>query len=105
MNKTTENVVLGALVVGLLAAVTILTGGSDFRYAPESKADSDESDDIREMIKTKFRHAARNIDEEYREDVFVGIFNRNCDYIEANASVEDQQELYDFNEEMYNLYL
>lgn len=103
MNKTFENVILGAVVIGLTAAVALLqTAGNTSSFS--STSESLDPDDIKDYIRKKYRQIDDDIDEEHREDVYVGVFNRNGTYIEENAAEEDQEALYKYNERLYNRY-
>lgn len=103
MSKTFENIVLGAITVGLAVAVAILNS-----EMPNNQSGSGNKDigQVKRKIKKNYVHADdEGIADEYREDVFVGIYNRNLTYIEVNAMDEDHEALYAYNEKMYKRYL
>lgn len=104
MNKTFENVLLGAIVVGLTAAVAILQSEGVNINTNTTSSEPLDFDDIKKYIKKKYKHIDDDLDEDQRNDIYVGVFNRNCTYIEENAAEEDQQALYDYNERLYDRY-
>jgi len=104
MNKTFENVLLGVITIGLTAAVAILQSEVGFTGTSRTNDGPLDSDDIKKHIKKKYKQIDEDLDEEHRNDVYVGVFNRNSTYIEENAAEEDQQALYDYNERLYNRY-
>lgn len=103
MNKTTENIILSGIAAGLALAVMILN--SDIPTNRSHGGDED-IDNVKRIIKKSYKHADdEDISDDYREDVFVGVYNRNLTYIEVNAMEGDHEELYAYNEKMYKRYL
>lgn len=105
MDKSFENFVLGVVTVGLALAVTVINSELSNGYHGSNGGGMDPSD-VKDYIKSKYKEAARgDIDEEYRNDVFVGIYNRNSTFIEQNAAPEDHADLWAYNEKLYDRYI
>lgn len=103
MDKTFEKFVMATITAGLALATAIIN--SELPTATQGDQDMDPSD-VKAYVKGKYKAAARGeIDDEYREDVFVGIFNRCSTYIEQNAAPEDHADLWAYNEKLYNRYI
>ena len=103
MNKTTENIILGAVAAGLALAVAMLNNEMPTN---RSHGGDEDIDNVKRIIKKAYKKADdEDIDDDYREDVFVGVYNRNLTYIEVNAMEGDHEELYAYNDKMYKRYL